>query len=240
MYTTITIDGTSGAGKSSIAKTLSYHYKIPCLNSGAMFRMLAYSAMSHFPGKHYTEIAIEDIVCAIESATFSLLYEDETSTLLFNNSPLPKDIYTETIAEITSHIASYSEVRKYVRSIQRSLASNTHLIAEGRDMGTVVFPQASIKIFLTATIEERAKRRFHELQRDFPETQYYQVLRQLMERDKKDIMRTQSPLKPAKDALLLDTTNRSVEDVLGVIEEYIKTREPHLQEYGVKSMEVWV
>ncbi|MDE7469711.1 MAG: (d)CMP kinase [Desulfovibrionaceae bacterium] len=230
MYTTITIDGTSGAGKSSIAKTLSSCYRIPCLNSGAMFRMIAYTATSHFPTKHYTELSIEHIIDIIQSARFTLLYEDDMSTLLCNDTPLPREIYTEGIAEITSHIASYSEVRKHMRVIQRSLASNTHLIAEGRDMGTVVFPHASVKIFLTAELEERAKRRFEELQRECPDITYSQVIRQLMERDKKDTVRTQSPLKPAQDALLLDTTNRSVHDVLHVIQEYIKRKEPRLRE----------
>lgn len=237
MFTTITIDGTSGAGKSSIAKTLSSLYKIPCLNSGALFRMVAYTTVAQFPKQHYTQIAIEDIIDILRSTTFNLLYEDDTSTLLYNNTPLPREIYTEAIAEVTSHIASYSEVRKYIRAIQRNLARDTHLIAEGRDMGTVVFPHASIKIFLTAELEERAKRRFHELQRDCPDIEYHHVVRQLMERDKKDTMRKQSPLKPAQDALLLDTTSRSVQDVLSVIQEYIRKKEPTLQEHRVAEYE---
>lgn len=225
MYITITIDGTSGAGKSSVARTLSCRYNIPCLNSGAMFRTLAHKTITLFPEKHYSEINVKEILNAIESATFTLLYEDNTSVLLFNEEPLPSDIHTETIAEITSHIASYGEVRSYLRNIQRMIASTTHLIAEGRDMGTIVFPNASIKIFLTASIEERAKRRYYELKKHSSYVNYYEVLQQLIERDKKDSTRTESPLKPAHDALLLDTTNSTVDEILDAIQNYMMSKD---------------
>ncbi|MGL4722479.1 MAG: (d)CMP kinase [Desulfovibrionaceae bacterium] len=225
----ITIDGTSGVGKSTLTKRLSILYAIPYLDTGAMFRSLAHTFTQMYPTKNHTDITSKIMSEIIHNASFTLLYTNGSTQLLYNGQPLHPLIRTEEVARITAYIARLQEVRTMLQREQHKLANTSSLIAEGRDTGTVVFPNATCKFFLTATAEERARRRYHELTVQDKTLSYETVLSQIQARDLLDTTRTLSPLIPANDAHSIDTTEYTLPNLIEHVQSILSTHDiyPH-------------
>lgn len=209
----ITIDGPAGSGKGTIAKQLSEVLKLNYLDSGAIYRIL---------GLHLIENNIpidnEDLIKkSIEKANIQF----SRHKISLNNRDVTDEIRTESIAKIASLIAANKTVRESILDLQRSFLKKPGLVAEGRDMGTVVFPEAKFKFFLTATVEERASRRYKQLISKGFDVSIPDLVVEIQERDFRDINRTISPLVPAANAVIIDTTKLSpsqvVEFILGNI-----------------------
>lgn len=209
----ITIDGPAGSGKGTIAKQLSEVLKLNYLDSGAIYRIL---------GLHLIENNIpidnEDLIKkSIEKANIQF----SRHKISLNNRDVTDEIRTESIAKIASLIAANKTVRESILDLQRSFLKKPGLVAEGRDMGTVVFPEAKNKFFLTASVQERADRRYKQLISKGFDVSIHDLVVEIQERDFRDINRTISPLVPAANAVIIDTTKLSpsqvVEFILGNI-----------------------
>jgi cytidylate kinase len=200
----IAIDGPAGSGKSSVAKAIAKELGFLHVDTGAIYRSLAFAALE-------AKLSLDD---AQSIANLAL-----TLTQI-NNSP---EIRTEKIGDAASRISRYPEVRANLLELQRRFGrqSKTGAVLEGRDIGTVVFPDAKFKFFLTASPEQRAKRRLLELEQRGQPTHYEEVLRDLEERDDRDKNRTVAPLKAANDAILIDTSDQSLEQVVRKIKDFV-------------------
>jgi len=202
----ITIDGPAGSGKGTIAKQLSEVLKLNYLDSGAIYRIL---------GLHLIENNIpidnEDLIKkSIEKANIQF----SRHKISLNNSDVTDEIRTESIAKIASLIAANKTVRESILDLQRSFLKKPGLVAEGRDMGTVVFPEAKNKFFLTASVQERADRRYKQLISKGFDVSIFDLVVEIQERDFRDINRTISPLVPAANAVIIDTTKLSPSQVV--------------------------
>jgi cytidylate kinase len=209
----ITIDGLSGSGKGTISKMLCLELGWNILDSGALYRTLAYLI-------ELRAIALEDLeanrkeIQADFQVTFGLGSLGEPVNIFLKGQDITDLVRTEKIAEKASVLSSLKEIRDFIRPHQREFKKPPGLIADGRDMGTVIFPEADLKIYLTASLEERAKRRETQLKRQGSKVNMRILLEELEARDKKDIERKLSPLKPAKGSYVIDTTEISPEEVL--------------------------
>jgi len=202
----ITIDGPAGSGKGTIAKQLSEVLKLNYLDSGAIYRIL---------GLHLIENNIpidnEDLIKkSIEKANIQF----SRHKISLNNRDVTDDIRTESIAKIASLIAANKTVRESILDLQRSFLKKPGLVAEGRDMGTVVFPEAKNKFFLTASVQERADRRYKQLISKGFDVSIADLVVEIQERDFRDINRSISPLVPAANAVIIDTTKLSPSQVV--------------------------
>lgn len=199
----ITIDGPSGTGKSTIAKLLAERLDFTYFDTGALYRSFAVHVKES--GKEPLE-ALADFDLKIENKHYFLFGEDITGKLR-----------TPDVTALSSNVSKFPEVRAELTKIQKDFAEKENVIFEGRDLGTVVFPKAEVKVFLTADAEERAKRRHLEL----PHVPYDQVLEAIKERDHADRTRDVAPLKQAEDAHLIDTTKLSIEEVIEAIMKFV-------------------
>lgn len=204
----ITIDGPAGSGKSTVAKRIAQRLHLPFLDTGAMYRAVTFYFMEQSVEPGETE-KIENLMQSMD------LLVGEEGIFLFGKD-VSREIRLPRVSQRVSLYASLSSVRKHLVELQRRQAREPGLVTEGRDMGTVVFPQASFKFFLIATPEERARRRFLELQEKGPSSKvpYEEVLRNIIERDSLDTNRQESPLRKASDALEVDTTGISINEVV--------------------------
>lgn len=200
----IAIDGPAGSGKSSVAKAIAKELSFLHVDTGAIYRSLAFSAIE-------AGLSLDDPK-AIANLALSLNQINPSS-----------EIRTEKIGDAASKISSYPEVRANLLELQRRFGrqSKTGAVLEGRDIGTVVFPNAEFKFFLTASPEQRAKRRLLELEQRGEHADYEEVLRDLKERDDRDKTRKIAPLIAAKDAILIDTSNQSLEQVVEQIKKTV-------------------
>ncbi len=206
----IAIDGTSGSGKSSTAKRLASHFDMAFLDTGAMYRAHTWYCLRE-------GISIEnqdDVVAASTNLNFQL---KNRNILYLNGKPLGEEIRGSEVSGRVSEFCALKGVRSALVEQQRHLASLQDTVADGRDMGTVVFPNASLKFFFWASAEARAERRTRELESLGLEANYQEVLANLQMRDKKDSSRTESPLKQAEDAILVDTTHHTFESQLAFV-----------------------
>ena len=211
----ITIDGPSGAGKGTVAQMLALDLGWNILDSGALYRTMAY----YFDKEG---LEPEDLVTNLERIRqdFIVYFEagipGQPVQIFFQNQDITNLVRTEEVAKKTSLLAANPYVRAFIKPSQRDFMTSPGLIADGRDMGTVIFPDADLKIYLTASIEERVKRRQVQLKRQGSEVNMRVLLEELEDRDKKDMEREHSPLKPADDSIIIDTSNL---DPIGVIKE---------------------
>ena len=205
----ITIDGPAGSGKGTVAKHLSQELKLNYLDSGAIYRIL---------GLHLKEnnIPIENDALVKESIQKAKIQFTE-GTIYLNNRDVTDVIRTESIAKMASLIAANKTVRESILDLQRSFLKKPGLVAEGRDMGTVVFPEAKYKFFLTANVEERASRRYKQLISKGFDVSIADLVVEIQERDFRDTNRTISPLVPAANAVIIDTTELSPSQVIEFI-----------------------
>jgi len=214
----ITIDGPSGAGKGTIAQMLALELKWNILDSGALYRTLAYFMMEQNISLDNFEqnksFVKENFIVNFDPGVVG-----EPVKVIFKDEDITNKVRTEEIAKKTSDLATEPSIRDFIKPCQRDFMQPPGLIADGRDMGTVIFKDARTKIFLTASLEERAKRRKVQLKRQGSEVNMRLLLQELEERDKKDIEREHSPLKPATDSVIIDTSNLEPD---GVIEKIKK------------------
>jgi cytidylate kinase len=205
----ITIDGPAGSGKGTIAKQLSQELKLNYLDSGAIYRILGFHLKEN-------NIPIEDDALVKERIQKAKIQFIE-DIIYLNDRDVTDAIRTESIAKMASLIAAKKTVRESILDLQRSFLQKPGLVAEGRDMGTVVFPEAKHKFFLTATVEERASRRYKQLISKGFDVSIADLVVEIQERDFRDTNRTISPLVPAANAVIIDTTELSPSQVIEFI-----------------------
>ena len=220
-HRSVAIDGPSGAGKSSIArrtaKTLGFIY----VDTGAIYRTVGLAVRRAEIGSR----DIEKITDLLPTLDIALRYAENGEQRMFlNGEDVSEEIRTPEISIYASDVSAFPEVRAYLMETQRRLARENDVIMDGRDIGTVVLPDAGLKIFLTASPEARARRRLLELQEKGQTVDYEEVLRDIQYRDHNDSSRTAAPLKQADDALLLDTTHIDFEESCAAVEKMIRER----------------
>lgn len=215
----ITIDGPSGAGKGTVSTQLAKELGWNFLDSGAIYRVLAIASMHH-------QIASDDESALLPLAS-SLDVNFETtkngSKIVLEGEDVTYSIRTEEVGSIASQIASLPRIREALLRRQRAFKEEPGLVADGRDMGTVVFPNADVKIYLTASAEERAERRYKQLKEKGHDVNIARLLTDIKARDERDANRKAAPLVPANDALVLDSTHLNVEQVLEKVKEHINS-----------------
>lgn len=208
----ITIDGPSGSGKGTVAGLLATQLQWSLLDSGALYRVLALAAEKHqVPLEH--EAALEVLAVGLD-VQFVVDSESNTQRILLENADVTDAIRNETVGANASQIAALPSVRAGLLRRQQEFRQPPGLIADGRDMGTVVFADAPLKIFLTASAEERARRRYLQLKDQGETVTLTSLLEEIRARDERDTNRSIAPLKPADDAIILDSTTMTIEQVI--------------------------
>ena len=211
----IAIDGPAGSGKSTIAKLVALELGFEYLDTGAMYRMVTLRLVNK-------KISLEDIR-SIEKELKNMKIDILNNRFFLNNVDVTDEIRTTIVSENVTKVAKIKEIRYKMVELQREISKSKNTILDGRDIGTVVFPNAEIKIYLIADEVEREKRRYSELKNN-SEISFEDVLKNIIERDRIDSTRVESPLKKAEDAIEIDTTGNTIEEVkekiLLVIEEY--------------------
>ena len=220
MIPVLTLDGPSGVGKGTVASIIAQKLDWHLLDSGAIYRAFAIVASNN-------DIKIDDIDGLLKLAinfdiSFKLNSNHEPLNVYLNNVEVSSELRTEKTAALASQFAKIESLRKTLLVKQRQFKKLPGLVADGRDMGTVVFPDASFKVFLTAEVEERAKRRLQQLQEKGIAGNISHTLAEVQKRDERDVNRQHSPLKPAKDALVIDTTNLTINEVITKVMALIK------------------
>jgi len=209
----ITIDGPSASGKGSLSKNIAKHLDFNILDSGLLYRVYAY--LFSISGNH------EEIKKLI-SEQITFISDQDGINVLKDNNNITHELRTEKTAKTASQISALDITRKNLLNIQRDFYSGKGLVADGRDMGTVVFPDARLKIFLEASAEVRAKRRYLELQNRGQEVNMPDLIADIESRDFKDRTRTISPLIPAEDSIVIDSSEMSLEEVLSFTKKLTK------------------
>jgi len=219
----IAIDGPSGSGKGTLAGLLAKKLGWNLLDSGALYRLLAFAARNH--GVDLTNEEAMKALAAHLDVQFIAATETQVQRIILEGEEVTEAIRNEQIGAGASQVAALPAVRDALLQRQRAFREAPGLVADGRDMGTVVFADAPLKIFLTASAEERARRRFLQLKAKGDDVNLASLLDEIRERDERDIQRAVAPLKPAHDAMLLDSTAVSIEQVLEKILSEVALRD---------------
>lgn len=218
MNKNIAIDGPAGAGKSTIAKQLAKSLGLVYVDTGAMYRGLAV----YFLRKGLDAADEKGISEAAQNAEVTIKYEDGLQQVYLNGENVTAFLRTEETGKMASASSVYAAVRARLLDLQRNLARETDVVMDGRDIGTVVLPDAFLKIYLTASVEERARRRVSELLEKGEEVDAEQIKRDIAERDARDMNRAIAPLKQAEDAVLIDSSDMNIDEVVAAITELYK------------------
>ncbi len=218
----VTIDGPSGSGKGTIAKLLAQKLDWHLLDSGALYRVLGLAADHH--GVDLTDENALEVLAAHLDVQFKTDGEQEGVQVVLEGEEVTATIRNEACGRSASVVAAIGKVRTALLARQRAFAELPGLVADGRDMGTVVFPEAPVKVFLTASAEERAQRRYNQLIDKDADVSLQQVLDDIRARDDRDMNRAVAPLKPADDALVLDSTQMTIDEVLARVVEEVDSR----------------
>ncbi len=210
----VTVDGPGGAGKGTISGLLARHLGWHILDSGALYRVLAWQALEKKVALD-NERELSDLARTLPVR----FVQDENGMpqVLLNGQEISAELRTESCGTAASRVAALCSVREALLQRQRDFHSAPGLVADGRDMGTVVFPDAGVKVYLTASLEERAKRRHKQLKEKGVEISIDALFREIAERDERDCNRKVAPLKPAEDAVLVDCSDMSIDEVLNLI-----------------------
>lgn len=220
----IAIDGPAGAGKSTISKTLAKELGYMYIDTGALYRTVGL----HVYRKNIGLKETERMPGALSDMQVEMKYVDGQQHVLLCGEDVTGLIRTPEMSMYASAVSAVPQVRQALLDMQRQLAQTYDVIMDGRDIGTVVLPQAQIKIFLTATPEDRAQRRYLELQKKDPSIRFEDVLADLIERDHNDSTRAIAPLRPAEDAILVDTTGCTLEQAVQKMLDVVKERLQHV------------
>ncbi len=208
-YKVIAIDGPAGAGKSTIAKKLAEKIGYTYIDSGAMYRAITLKVLrENIPLKE-----LDNIIKIAEKTEIDF----RDNSIYLDGSIVDKEIREENVNRNVSCIAAIPEVRKLMVQLQRKISDNKNVVMDGRDVGTVIFPSAQFKFYITASVEERAERRCNELKQKGYEAEIQDIRSQIEKRDHIDSTRSDSPLTVASDAVIIDTTGKSVEKVLNEV-----------------------
>lgn len=210
-YISIAIDGPSGVGKSTIAKLLAKKLNFAYIDTGAMFRALSV----YYIDNNVDADDREAVTRQTKDAELSIEFADGVQHMIVNDCDVTDRLRTETVSRTASVISQYQEVRSMLLDMQRSIAARQNVIMDGRDIGTVVLPDARLKIFLTANSKVRAERRYRQLEESgkLEGATLESILKDLEERDYRDSHRESAPLKPAEDAVIIDTSDLSIDEV---------------------------
>ncbi len=216
----VAIDGPAGTGKGTVTKLVAEKLNFITIDTGAMYRAVALEAVR----KNIEPNDDEGIKKMMNNIDIQLKKVDNTQKVYLNSEDVTKDIRTPNIDQNVSKYSAISYVREKITPIQRKMGENANVIMEGRDIGTIVFPDADVKIFLDASDEEIANRRYKQnLERGINST-YEQVLEDIKKRNEYDSKRDVAPLKKAEDAIYIDTTNLTIEEVVNKVLEIIKDK----------------
>ncbi len=219
MSIAIAIDGPAGAGKSTIAKAAAKHLGFIYVDTGAMYRAIGLYTIR----KGVDPMDTQSVVTLLSEVEVSLARDENKNQLvILNGEDVSSLIRTEQVSMAASRVSAIPEVRAFLLNLQRDMAKASDVIMDGRDIGTVVLPDAKVKIFLTASAEIRARRRYDELIAKGEQAVYEEVLADVIQRDNNDMNRPIAPLKPAQDSILVDTSDLNLEES---IELLIKTIE---------------
>lgn len=213
----IAIDGPAGSGKSTVAKLISKKYNIPYLDTGAMYRALGYFLNTE-------KIDVNDektVIKKLDDIQMQIQFDNETQHVIVNGIDTTPFIRNYEVSKLASDVSKHKDVRIKLVSIQREFAENNSVVLDGRDIGTYVLPNAKFKFYLTASPEERSKRRCKEMKDKGIDIEYNAVLADINQRDYNDSHRAFAPLKKADDAIEIDTTGYSINEVLDLIEKEI-------------------
>lgn len=213
----IAIDGPSAAGKSTIAKILAKTLGFAHLDTGAMYRCCAYQAKRN-------GISTDDEAALVAMLQSMLINFDANGNVFINHENVSTEIRTNEISMLASKVSTFPNVRKELVALQRKIAANQGYILDGRDIGTVVLPDAALKIFMVASVKARANRRFKEYEMKGIKADYQEIFDDIEKRDYQDCNRSNSPLKKADDAIELDTSNLSIEEVVNTIMDILKKK----------------
>ena len=215
----VAVDGTAGSGKGTITKIIANKLNLISIDTGAMYRCVTLECINK--NIQYTEI--EKIKEVLKDINIELRKENEEQLVFLNGEDVTKEIITPEVDSLVARFAAIKEVRDKITPIQRKMGENANIIMEGRDIGTVVFPNADVKVFLDCSVEERARRRYNQDLEKGIETTYEEVLESIKERHKLETERKIAPLVQAKDAVYIDSTGMTIEEeanaVIKVIEE---------------------
>ena len=217
----IAIDGPAGAGKSTIARRLAKELGFYYVDTGAIYRTVAYfmDLLGISPKD------VDGVERYIDELTVSIEYDEEGAQhMIMNGMDVTNDIRTQDISQKASLVSAHSVVRDVLLDMQRDVAKKHNVIMDGRDIGTVVLPRANVKIFLTADPEVRAKRRYDELIAKGQKANLPQILKEIQQRDHQDMNRAIAPLKQAKDAVLVDTSHLDIDGVVEAIKTVVKEK----------------
>lgn len=219
----ITIDGPSGSGKGTLAAKLAAHYQYHLLDSGALYRLLGLSLHKHDLLEKLDSQLDE---CIQYARQLDIKFETSAAGILvfLDGEDVSQTIRTERVGEYASKVASIPELRQALFERQRAFAQNPGLVADGRDMATAIFPEANAKIYLTASAESRAERRVKQLQGMGLDAKINDILANIQARDKRDMEREVAPLKPAKDAYIIDSSELTIDQVFKLMVEYVDSR----------------
>ena len=214
----IAIDGPAAAGKSTIARSLASKLGYIYVDTGALYRAVGVNAM-----RSGADTKNPEQVCAtLDGADVSLRFVDGEQRVFLGEEDVSVAIRTPEASMAASNVSAIPEVRAFLFDLQRDIAAKNNCIMDGRDIGTVVLPDAQVKIFLTASAEVRAKRRYDELLAKGMQADYNQVLEEMIQRDYQDSHRAIAPLKQADDAVLVDTSDMNLEQVIETLENIVK------------------
>lgn len=213
MSFSIAIDGPAGAGKSTIAKQIAKKMNLIYVDTGAMYRAMALYLIRENIKAEETEKISEKC----KDADITIRYEDGIQVVYLNGENVNPYLRTEAVGQMASASSVNGDVRAKLVQLQQKLASEAEVIMDGRDIGTVVLPDADVKIYLTASVDVRAKRRYDELTAKGEQWDLEEIKKEIAERDHRDMTREISPLRQAEDAILLDTSDMGIEDVINAI-----------------------
>lgn len=221
MSINIAIDGPAGAGKSTIAKKLAQKLGYVYVDTGAMYRAMAYYFLQQ--GIDKTDEAA--INAAVDGADVTIRYVDGAQQVLLNGEDVTGSLRSEQVGNMASNTSVYPAVRVKLVALQQKLAQTTDVIMDGRDIGTCVLPDAQVKIYLTASVGTRAKRRYDELVEKGEQPDLEKIEADIEERDYRDMHREMSPLRQADDAVLVDSSEMNIEQVVSAILEIVKEKQ---------------
>ena len=210
MSQNVAIDGPAGAGKSTIAKRIARRLGYIYVDTGAMYRAMAYYLIQN----QVDAADQEAIAAACQHADISICYQDGEQVVLLNGENVNAYLRTEAVGNMASVSSVVPEVRKKLVELQQKLARETDVVMDGRDIGTVVLPDADVKVYLTASVETRAKRRFLELQEKGEPADLAKIAADIEDRDYRDMHRDISPLRQAEDATLVDSSDMTIDQVV--------------------------